>query len=114
MREGSHCRLVGDRDELPIDFRLFHLLLRASGDPEIHLGNFAQGEGWPWNSDAQITGAVQASEATETAGTERPVELLGGRTTVGEPLETELRDACWFGRQGGLQYWKTKSRRDRS
>ena len=36
-------RLEGDRDELPLDFRIVHFLLRASMDPERHLGTFAQG-----------------------------------------------------------------------
>ena len=36
-------RLESDRDELPVDFRFFNLSLRASGDPEHHLGAFAQG-----------------------------------------------------------------------
>ena len=54
-------RLVGDRDELPIDFRLLHLLLRASADPEVHLGQLRTWcEGRPGNSDAQVASAVQA------------------------------------------------------
>ena len=36
-------RVQGDRNELPIDFRFLDLLLRASADPEVHLGAFAQG-----------------------------------------------------------------------
>ena len=36
-------RLAGDREELPVEFRFLDLLLRASGDPEVHLGTFAQG-----------------------------------------------------------------------
>ena len=36
-------RQAGDRDELPVDFRFIDLLLRASEDPERHLGSFAQG-----------------------------------------------------------------------
>ena len=35
-------RQAGDRDELPVDFRFIDLLLRASEDPERHLGSFAQ------------------------------------------------------------------------
>ena len=36
-------RLHGDRDALPFDFRFIDLLLRASEDPEVRLGGFAQG-----------------------------------------------------------------------
>ena len=32
-----------DRRDLPIDFRYLGLLLRAAGDPEVHLGPFAKG-----------------------------------------------------------------------
>ena len=33
----------GDRNELPIDFWFLDLILRASADPEVHQGAFAQG-----------------------------------------------------------------------
>ena len=36
-------RRQGDREELPIDFRFLSLLLRAAEDPEVGLGEFAQG-----------------------------------------------------------------------
>ena len=36
-------RKQGDREELPIDFRFLGMLLRAAEDPEIGLGDFAQG-----------------------------------------------------------------------
>ena len=36
-------RSAGDRNELPIDYRFLDLLLRASADPEVLLGSFAQG-----------------------------------------------------------------------
>ena len=36
-------RVNGDRNELPIDLRFLDLLVRASADPEVHLGAFAQG-----------------------------------------------------------------------
>ena len=36
-------RKQGDREELPIDFRFLGLLLKAAEDPEIGLGDFAQG-----------------------------------------------------------------------
>ena len=35
-------RASGDRDELPIDFRVLDLLLRAAEDPDTQLGAFAQ------------------------------------------------------------------------
>ena len=36
-------RKDADRTDLPIDFRYLDLLLRAAGDPEVHLGSFAEG-----------------------------------------------------------------------
>ena len=36
-------RQVGDREDVPIDFRYLDLLLRASRDPEVALGSFAKG-----------------------------------------------------------------------
>ena len=36
-------RAGGDSNELPIVFRFLDLLLRASEDPDVHLGGFAQG-----------------------------------------------------------------------
>ena len=36
-------RQVGDREDVPIDFRCLDLLLRASRDPEVALGSFAKG-----------------------------------------------------------------------
>ena len=69
-------RQVGDRDELPVDFRYIDLLLRASGDPERHLGGFAQGvKSRPRDSDVQVANVFQAKKATEIAG-ERPFEFF--------------------------------------
>ena len=36
-------RRPGDREDIPIDFRFLGLLLTAADDPEVGLGNFAQG-----------------------------------------------------------------------
>ena len=36
-------RKDADRTDLPIDYRYLDLLLRAAGDPEVHLGSFAEG-----------------------------------------------------------------------
>ena len=36
-------RKQGDREDLPIDFRFLGLLLKTAEDPEIGLGDFAQG-----------------------------------------------------------------------
>ena len=35
-------RELADRRDLPTDFRYLDLLLRAAGDPEVHLGSFAK------------------------------------------------------------------------
>ena len=59
-------RLVGDRDELPVDFRFLDLLLRASRDPEVHLGSFAQGV--KVGPGSQVASTVKAQEATAIAG----------------------------------------------
>ena len=39
----SITRKGGDRVDIPIDYRFLDVLLRASGDPEIGLGDYAQG-----------------------------------------------------------------------
>ena len=39
----SIIRKGGDRVDIPIDYRFLDVLLRASGDPEIGLGDYAQG-----------------------------------------------------------------------
>ena len=39
----SITRKGGDRVDIPIDYRFLDVLLRASGDPEIGLGGYAQG-----------------------------------------------------------------------
>ena len=39
----SIIRKGGDRVDIPIDYRFLDALLRASGDPEIGLGDYAQG-----------------------------------------------------------------------
>ena len=36
-------RQKGDRTDVPIDFRFLDLLLRTAGDPEVGLGEYAQG-----------------------------------------------------------------------
>ena len=41
---GIHLeRKTGDREDVPIDKRYLDLLLRAAGDPEVGLGEYAQG-----------------------------------------------------------------------
>ena len=39
----SMTRKAGDRVDIPIDYRFLDVLLRASGDPETGLGDYAQG-----------------------------------------------------------------------
>ena len=36
-------RKGADRTDLPIDYRYLDMLLSAAGDPEVHLGSFAEG-----------------------------------------------------------------------
>ena len=42
--QGIHLqRTAEDRSELPVDYRFLHLLLSASDDPEVGLGEFSRG-----------------------------------------------------------------------
>ena len=42
--QGIHLsRTTEDRSDLPVDYRFLHLLLTASGDPEVGLGEFSRG-----------------------------------------------------------------------
>ena len=36
-------RQVGDRTDVPIDYRFLHVLLQPAGDPEVGLGDCSQG-----------------------------------------------------------------------
>ena len=89
-------RESGDRDELPIDFRFFDLLFRASEDPDTQLGNFAQGVGRTVHEDAETSRVVSPQEEVTTGFSKGPDELAtSGRETVGVPMEAEI---CIAGR----------------
>ena len=41
---GFHLeRRIGDRSDVPIDYRFLHVLLQLAGDPEVGLGEYSQG-----------------------------------------------------------------------
>ena len=86
-------RASGDRDELPIDFRFLDLLLRASEDPDTHLGGFAQGVkvGPGTRMPKHLAQEMQAriAEGSDELATRRG-------ETVGIPMEAELRIVGWF------------------
>ena len=67
-RHGSELRReLADRRDLPIDFRYLDLLLRAAGDPEVHLGSFAKGvRVGPGARLPKIARAVQSQEKVAT------------------------------------------------
>ena len=56
-------RASGDLNELPIDYRFLDLLLRASEDPDVHLGGFAKGvKCRARHEDAEKSVAVSSEE----------------------------------------------------
>ena len=55
-------RKTGDREDLPIDCRYLDLLLRASGDPEVGMEEYAHTSG-TWCAYATAPSTLQAEEA---------------------------------------------------
>ena len=51
-------RRSGDRTGVPIDYRFLDLLLRVAEDPEVGLGEYAQGVVGAWNEDAETACTV--------------------------------------------------------
>ena len=70
-------RTEGYRGELPLDIRFIDLLLRSAGDPERHLGTFAQGvKAGPGTWMPRLP-TLQTEEMVGTRRTTRPSELHG-------------------------------------
>ena len=96
-------RLVGDRDELPIDFRFLDLLLRGSGDPEVHLDTFAQrvkvglGTRMP-----RLPSLYKRKRRWRLPEQRDPLNYLEDERQSEKPWrQTHASDTCWSGRPGG-------------
>ena len=75
-----------DRRDVPIDFRYLGLLLRAAGDRDVHIGDFATGV--RVGPGARLTSTVLEEDTVEAPRTVRPTRLprgeerhSGGKTT---------------------------------
>ena len=76
-REGIQFeRMVGDRSDVPIDFRLLGGLLQAAADLEVSIASFAQGcAGRPGIQNATLPETLHEEEKVADPGAER----TGGR-----------------------------------
>ena len=107
-------RLVGDLDELPMDFRFIDLLLRASGDPGHHLGGFAQGvKVGPGTRMPRLPALYRRRRRWRLPEQRDPLSCLEDERQSEKPGDRTMRPLlAWQTRLS--QFWKIKSREDKS
>ena len=107
-------RKQGDREELPIDFRFLGLLLEAAEDPEVGLGDFAQGVCvGPGSRMPRLPALYRAKRRWRLASQADPQSLSQrGRSQRRVSLEEELRYSAAVGKGGVRRSGRPNSERD--